>query len=280
MGKIKNIKGQKFGRLTALEYVGKSKWLCRCDCGNDYIVSTNYLISGHTKSCGCINEEKRSYTKFKNDKRAKSLYKKWDSMHQRCYNPKSNGFENYGGKGIKMCNEWRDSFDNFFKWAIENGYEEIESDYRDRLAIDRIDNTKDYCPENCRFISISENGSRVSEIYQQLHELNKMSSDELVQDYLERKIKLNEEIQKEKKEIRNGWFPVRKNNYCIIKNQDRSKQFLFKSFKIVCLFLNIKYSALQYRVKHKNGRLNEDWQLEKLTKEEFNELSRNVEVIV
>ena len=276
-----DLTNKKFGRLTPIQYAGKSKWLCKCDCGKEIITTTNYLKSGHTKSCGCINDEKRSYTKYKNDKRAKSLYKKWDGIHQRCYNPKSNGFENYGGKGIKMCDEWRDSFDNFFLWAINNGYEEVDGDYRDRLAIDRIDSEKDYCPDNCRFISISDNGARVSEVYQHLEELNKMSSDEMVQDYINRKMDHNLEIQAEKKKIRSGGFFARKNNYCILKNDDRTKQFLFKSYRVVSMFLNITPSAVSYRVKNKNGILSEGWKLEKLTKEEFEHLRRQgIEVIV
>ena len=275
-----DLVGQKFNRLKVIEYKGHKQWLCQCDCGNFTIVRTHNLKKGTTKSCGCYAEELKTLANYKDDKRAKTLYQKWLAMKTRCYNPNTQHYKSYGGKGIKVCDEWKDSFENFYKWSIENGYKEIEGSYIDRLAIDRIDSSKNYTPDNCRWISVADNVARISKTNQHLEELNKMSSDELVQDYIQRKMEMNLEIQAEKKEIRQRGFFVRKNNYCIIRNNDRTKQFLFKSFKIVGLFLELSYSQLRYRVKYKNGILNDDWKIEKLTKEEFDELSRNVEVIV
>lgn len=277
----KDLTGQRFGRLVAKKYLKNSNWLCICDCGNEIITKADYLKSGNTKSCGCLSEEQKTYSKYKDDIRAKSLYKKWQGMKERCYSPSHDSYIHYGAKGIKVCDEWKDSFENFYKWAIEHGYEEITSSYKDRLAIDRIDSSKDYCPENCRFISISENSSRVSEVNQQLEELNRKSEDEMVQEYIQRKMEHNQEIQAEKKRIRSGGFFVRKNNYCVLSHIDGQKQFLFKSFKVVAMFLNISQSAVSYRFKHKNGKLTDEWKIQKITKEEFDNIRRkNVEVII
>ena len=278
---INDITNKRFGRLTAIKYVGASKWLCKCDCGNEKIVISESLINGHTKSCGCINKERKANRKkIDNDRTTHALYYKWRGMKQRCSNPKMKCYKFYGGKGIKVCDEWMSSFKNFYNWAIENGYKDIDGEDRDQLQLDRIDSSKDYCPENCRFIPKSENCQRVSISTMALLELLEKSDDEMVKEYLDRKIENNEQIQKEKKAIRGGWFPVRKNNYCYLKNKDATRRFLFKNYKTVALFLNISTNSVYYRIKVKNGIISEEWSLTKITKEEFNELSRNVEVIV
>jgi len=84
-------------------------------------------------------------------KKENRIHKKWTAMKARCNNPNNDRYKYYGGKGIKVCKEWNDNFQAFAKWAFENGYE-------DGLSIDRIDSNKNYCPENCRFIPIQENG--------------------------------------------------------------------------------------------------------------------------
>jgi len=177
-----------------------------------------------------------------------------------------------------MCDEWRNDFETFYNWAINNGYEYLDDERKNRLQIDRIDSSKGYYPENCRWITSTENSSRVSKTNAQLEEIMLKTDDELVKEYLERKMEHNLELQKQKKQIREGWFPCRRNNYCCLKSDE--KQYLFKSYVSVAMFLNIKAPQISYRVNKKNGYINDIWHLVKITKEEFDELSRNVEVIV
>lgn len=205
-----DLKGEKFGRLTAKEYLGDSKWLCKCECGKEIITKAEYLRSGHKKSCGCMEEDKKTLQKHISDKRAKRLYSIWEGMKNRCYIKSSSSYYLYGGKGIKVCDEWQ-NFNNFYEWAINNGYEEIEGEIKDKLSIDRIDSSKDYCPENCRWITLSENCSKVSNINKKLEELSNNTIDDMVKEYIERKMELNQEIQKEKREVRNGFF-IKRNN--------------------------------------------------------------------
>lgn len=76
------------------------------------------------------------------------IYRIWKSMKTRCYNPKHDHYDSYGGKNIKICDKWKNDFMNFYSWSLKNGY-------NDNLSIDRIDNNKDYTPDNCRWISLN-----------------------------------------------------------------------------------------------------------------------------
>lgn len=143
--------GKKFNMLTVMEQCesrskGKRYWLCKCDCGNTAVVNTSNLCSGQVKSCGCIANRPNN-TSHGMSKTV--IYQRWISMRARCKNEKTNSFKNYGGKGIKVCTEWEESFEIFMKWSMENGFQED-------LTLDRIDPNGNYCPENCRWISIKE----------------------------------------------------------------------------------------------------------------------------
>jgi len=149
MSKRLEIEGEKFGRLTVLKFYDidpkrrESRWLCKCECGNKTIARGCKLTSGHTKSCGCLNKEITLKASTTHGLSSEKLYFVWKAMIARCENPKNPVYKDYGGRGIKVCNEWHD-LEIFMEWATNNGY-------REALEIDRIDNDGNYEPCNCRF---------------------------------------------------------------------------------------------------------------------------------
>lgn len=143
--------GERYGRLITLEDVGKDNkgyrlWKCKCDCGNETIVPSRYLGKG-TLSCGCYAREQSAKRLTKHGKRFSRIYTVHNSMIQRCKNPNAHEYENYGGRGISVCDEWKD-FEAFEAWAMSNGYE-------DTLTLDRIDTNGNYEPSNCRFVPMN-----------------------------------------------------------------------------------------------------------------------------
>ena len=152
--------GRRFGKLTVVSRCGSEKgnglsrklWDCVCDCGKHKIVNTRSLTNGHTQSCGCLADESRKKPKIDIVTREEHirLRKVWNSIKKRCYNPNSQEYKNYGGRGIKMCDEWRNSSKAFIEWALNNGYSI-------GLDVDRIDNNGNYEPSNCQFLTRSEN---------------------------------------------------------------------------------------------------------------------------
>lgn len=147
---MSDIAGMKFTRLTALKVVGKTKdnrpaWLCRCDCGNEVVVSEHSLKQNRTKSCGCYKRDMHLKSHYKHGRCGTRLYRIWNNMRNRCDRPSSDNYKWYGGRGISYKKEWSD-FSSFAAWAIANGYD-------DSLELDRIDTNGNYTPDNCRFVT-------------------------------------------------------------------------------------------------------------------------------
>ena len=141
----------RFGRLRVVGDLlpnrwGVSQWMCHCDCGKDIIVSTGHLKAGSTKSCGCFQAEIQQRSHPRHGQSTISCvtaeYRAWHNMKQRCLNPNSTGHENYGGRGITVCDRWL-NFENFF--------EDMGCRPSPKWSIDRIDNDGNYEPGNVRW---------------------------------------------------------------------------------------------------------------------------------
>jgi len=189
---MKDEIGNRYGRLVvvAFDHIDakhNARFLCKCDCGCTTIVKGNALRSGKTKSCGCLkreykpSEENRAKSSarmeefnktFWTDERREHnrelatihggtgtrLHRVWSHMKERCENEHGDHAKWYRDKGIRVCDEWQD-FAVFREWALANGYKdpEIDADYKEYPSIDRIDPNKGYSPDNCRWVTVSEN---------------------------------------------------------------------------------------------------------------------------
>jgi hypothetical protein len=157
------VPNMKFNRLTAIEYVGKQNnqamWKFKCDCGKEVIIERYSVVSGRTKSCGCYCREVLKTGDIRRDHGMCNtrIYKRWTAMKRRCNAPEgTKDFEWYGKRGITYCEEWN-TFKPFYEWSLANGY-------ADNLSLDRIDNSKGYSPNNCRWVDmeVQQNNRRTN----------------------------------------------------------------------------------------------------------------------
>lgn len=171
-----NLAGQRFGKLTVIEFLCRlnlhSMFKCVCDCGNETIVTSNNLRRGHTTSCGCASSRHRLGDKTSTHRlRNHPLYSIWTSMRNRCYWDKHHRSKNYKLRGIIVCEEWKNDFVSFYNWSIENGWVK-------GLSIDRINNDGNYCPSNCRWATVKEQSrNRTSNVWLTINGDKKIAKD-------------------------------------------------------------------------------------------------------
>ena len=202
-----DLTGKRFGKLVVIErakdHVSSSgqhrvAWLCQCDCGNQKIIVGKELRYNNTKSCGCLAKSLSSKRLKTHGLTKHRTYSILTNMHERCCNKEDKRYKDYGGRGIKLCDEWNrdivgsvNAIKNFYQWSLNNGY-------REDLSIDRINNDGNYKPSNCRWATQKEqqNNKRNNHILT-------YNNESLTMPQMARKYKINYEIFRRR--IYRGW---------------------------------------------------------------------------
>lgn len=157
MSKIKDLTGKKFGMIEVVKLDKienrRTYWLCKCGCGKTFVRRSDIIQNKQIKSCGCYQKENNKIIGVKHgDSRRNNvnpIYHIWQGMKDRCYNKNNPNSIHWLGRGIKVCNEWKNNYLSFKKWALENGYKK-------GLSLDRIDVNGNYEPTNCRWVTIEQ----------------------------------------------------------------------------------------------------------------------------
>lgn len=144
-----DLAGQRFGKLTAVSCAGKGRWVCLCDCGGSSLSSVGNLRSGNSRSCGCEKRAALGRSTTTHGKSGTPTQRIWKSMRQRCLNPSSKRYKDYGGRGIKVCERWA-LFANFLADMGERP---------EGLSLDRRNNGGDYTPDNCYWATAAQQAS-------------------------------------------------------------------------------------------------------------------------
>lgn len=158
----KNLKEKRFGRLVVLEQAEGKKngcllWKCKCDCGNEVVVPSGKLTSGRKRSCGCLQTETASKIASSGNNRRThgmkrtKIYSIWNTMKFRCFNENAPNFNNYGGRGITVCDEWKDDFQSFYDYVSK-----LPHFGEDGYSLDRINNDGNYEPGNVKWSTRTE----------------------------------------------------------------------------------------------------------------------------
>lgn len=148
-----DLTGENFGRLRVVRessektFEGKPKWECDCECGNKCTVSATSLRRGKSQSCGCLMKQRTARANTRHGKKGSRVYRIWTGMKNRCLNPNSKDFDRYGGRGITVCDRWL---------TFENFYQDMGDVPEGRVSIERKDNSKPYCKENCQWGTATE----------------------------------------------------------------------------------------------------------------------------
>lgn len=158
-----NLQGLRFGKLVVLSFAGRRPdapakhdfvWFCACDCGNTKVVRGVNLKLGNSTHCGCLRHENNSKARTKHGLAGTRVYRIWQKMKSRCYNPSNNRFYRYGRRGIKVCDRWLHSFNNFLA--------DMGQPPSDKHSIDRKDADGDYTPSNCHWATDVEQMNNMS----------------------------------------------------------------------------------------------------------------------